>query len=291
MNLEKYGNLDVETTLEGDVEETNSSENFFNDLESAVNGQVADAPEQTNQPETERVTQATGPVATGNERVDWKAEADTLKKRYSDSSKEAQRLKSELDDVSKYAKYAPLIDHLNNDPSSVEALKNHISGEIKPQFAEDFVFDAHEAVTNPDSESGKALKQMIDRESDKKVSMRLQQVRQENDTNIRKARLLDEVEEFKKEKHMSEEEFVELQNWAENNELSLNDIYLLKNRENVASNVASQTKQDMLRQMKSVQNIPSSASNINSAPVEKDYNDAVFDVLRGLDDGAENLFG
>ena len=50
-------------------------------------------------------------------------------------------------------------------------------------------------------------------------------------------------------------------------------------------------QQDMLRQMKSVQNIPQSASNANSAPDQRSPDDAVFDILKGMDEGAENLFG
>ena len=66
---------------------------------------------------------------------------------------------------------------------------------------------------------------------------------------------------------------------------------LVENRENAASNVANNTKQEMLGQMKAVRDIPMSASNANSAPDERSPDDAIFDILKGMDDGAENLFG
>ena len=47
----------------------------------------------------------------------------------------------------------------------------------------------------------------------------------------------------------------------------------------------------MLNQMQAVRNIPTSASNANSAPDSKSPDDAVFDILKGMDEGAENLFG
>ena len=47
----------------------------------------------------------------------------------------------------------------------------------------------------------------------------------------------------------------------------------------------------MLRQVESIKNIPQSASNTNSVPTEKSPDDAVFDILKGMDEGAENLFG
>ncbi len=291
MNKENNSNPDIEAVLEGDAEETEGSEDFFEKLESQVNGQVYDD-EINPQPETEQVTQGDlDPEVTGNEEVNWKDEAESLKKRYSDSSREAQRLKSELDEVSKYSRYKPLIDHLNADPSAVEALKSHLSGDIKPQFSEDFVFDAHEAVTKPDSESSKALKKMIDMEADKRVNARLQHVEAKNAENVQRQRLVDEVGRFKEKTGMSDQEFDDMQNWAQTRELTLDDIYLLKNKGAVADNVANQTKQDMLRQMKSVQNIPQSASNANSAPDQRSPDDAVFDILKGMDEGAENLFG
>ena len=291
MNKENNSNPDIEAVLEGDTEEIEGSEGFFENLENQVNGQIHDGSDNTIHSETEQATQAIDPVDTSNEGTDWKVEAENLKQRYSDSSREAQRLKTELDSASKYAKYKPLIDHLNSDPTAVDALKSHLSGEIKPQFAEDFVFDAHEAVTKPDSDSGKALKQMINSEADKKVNARLQQVEQSNAQNVARERLLTEVDAFKEKRNLSDNEFEDLQKWAQTRELTLDDIYLLKNQGKAAENIANQTRQDMLRQVEGIKNIPQSASNTNSVPTEKSPDDAVFDILKGMDEGAENLFG
>ena len=288
MNKENNSNPDVETVLEGDTEEIEGSEGFFEQLESDVNGQIYDD-EAHSQPEQVTQQQA-DPQITGNEEVDWRGEAENLKQRYSDSSREAQRLKAELNEAQELTKFRPLIEHLKNDPTAVDALRSHFSGQAQPQFDEDFVFDAHEAVTKPDSDSAKALKQMIDVEADKKVNTRLRQVEQKNTESIQKQRLLNEVDRFKEKTGMSDADFDEMQNWAQTRELTLEDIYLLKNRGNVADNVANQTKQDMLRQMQSVQNIPQSASNANSAPDQRSPDDAVFDILKGMDEGAENLF-
>ena len=291
MSKANAGNLDIETPLQGDAEDVDSSNSFFDDLERQVNGQVIDEPDQSNHMETEQVTQEAGPADTsdgGND--DLRSELDTLKKRYSDSSKEAQRLKGELDVASKYTKYKPLIDHLNNDPTSVEALKNHLSGKTEPQFAEDFVFDAHEAVTKPDSESGKALRQLIDSEAERKVQTRLMDLRKEGEQNVQQERLMNEIDRFKQEKNMSDDDFNKMQEWSQSRDLTLDDIYYLMNKGAVADNVANQTKQDMIRQMDTLKSMPQSASNANSAPENKDYADKVFDVLQSLDDGADNLF-
>ena len=289
MSEENNSNPDVETVLEGDTVETEGSDGFFENLEQQVNGQVYDD-EAPSQPE--QVTQQQADTAvTGNEEVDWRGEAESLKQRYSDSSREAQRLKVELDGAQELTKFRPLIEHLKNDPSAVDALRSHFSGQAQPQFDEDFVFDAHEAVTEPNSDSAKALKQMIDIEADKRVNARLQQVQQQSAQSVAKQRLVSEVDNFKQKTGMDDKQFEDMQNWAQTRELTLEDIYYLKNKGNAAQNVANNTKQEMLTQMRNVQNIPTSASNANSAPDQRSPDDAVFDILKGMDEGAENLFG
>ena len=289
MNTENNSNPEIEEVLQGDTQDTGSDE-FFDSLEQQVNGQVYDEDEAPSQPE--QVTQQPADTrVTGNEEVDWRTEAENLKQRYSDSSREAQRLKAELDNTQELTKFRPLIEHLKNDPTAVDALRNHLSGQAQPQFDEDFVFDAHEAVTEPDSDSAKALKQMIDIEADKRVNARLQQVEQNAAQNQARQRLVSEVDAFKQRTGMNDQQFEEMQHWAKSRELTLEDIYHLKNKGTAAQNVANNTKQEMLNQMRNVQNIPTSASNVNSAPDQRSPDDAVFDILKGMDEGAENLFG
>jgi hypothetical protein len=56
------------------------------------------------------------------------------------------------------------------------------------------------------------------------------------------------------------------------------------------SNVAKNTKSDMLNQMKAVRSIPISAGATNSRSKAIDANDAVFDALKGLDNQVDSLF-
>ena len=292
MTKETNSNPDIETVLEGDTEEIEGSDAFFDSLEQQVNGQVYDGDEQPTQPATEQVTQQT-PAATGNEEVDWKTEAETLKDRYSNSTREAQRLKEENDALQHYAKYQPLIDHLSDNPESVQALRSHINGQSDPikQFGEDFVFDAHEAMTDPKSDSATALRQMIDSEADKRVNQRLSQEMTKNKQALENVNKQNEMTDFMQRSNMNEEQMTAMQDWAEQRTLSFDDIHYLMNREQAATNVANNTKQEMLNQMQAVRNIPTSASNANSAPEQRSPDQAVFDVLKGMDEGAENLFG
>ena len=225
--------------------------------------------------------------------VKWEAEAGNLKQRYADSSREAQRLKVELDNASQYSQYAPLINHLQNDPSAIEALKSHINGESDPikEFGEDFIFDGQEALTDPNSDSAKALRGMIDREADNKVNQRLSQEEHKNQQAMNEYQEQQQVQDFMQRTGMDENQMNVMQDWANSRELTIDDIHLLMNKEQSAQNIANNTKQEMLGQMKAVRNLPTSASNANSAPDERSPDDAIFDILKGMDDGAENLFG
>jgi hypothetical protein len=289
--MKNESNPDIETVLQGDTIEDTGSNSFFNSLEQQVNGQVAD---ESAPPQTEQVTQLQADSGIkSNEATDWKSEADNLKKRYSDSSREAQRLKAELQQVSGYAKYKPLIDYLGANPSGVEALKDHINNgsDLTKQFGDDFVFDSQEAVTDPKSDSAKALKQMINQEADKRVNSRYQAQARKGQAQAAQLHQDQQISDFVERTGMGEEDLNRMQEWASQRELTMDDIYYLMNRENVANNVANNTKQEMLGQMKAVRNIPMSASNANSAPDKRSPDDAVFDILKGMDEGAENLFG
>ena len=80
-----------------------SNDDFFEQLESEVNGQVSDQDFlniTTESMQEDGPKEETQPVATANVgAVDWDREDNPYKKRYSDSSREAQKIKSELDDL------------------------------------------------------------------------------------------------------------------------------------------------------------------------------------------------
>ena len=48
---------------------------------------------------------------------------------------------------------------------------------------------------------------------------------------------------------------------------------------------------DMLNQMKNVRDIPVSQSGANSQPESANQTDGVFDVLKGIDGGLDDMFG
>ena len=73
--------------------------------------------------------------------------------------------------------------------------------------------------------------------------------------------------------------------------MSFDDMWLIVNKNKAQQNVAASTKKDMLKQMKSVRNIPTSQSATNNAGVATSQNDNVFDALLNSDGNIEELLG
>ena len=91
---------------------------------------------------------------------------------------------------------------------------------------------------------------------------------------------------------MTPEEFNQFKAEAQSRKLTLDDIHYLINKDKTVANVANNTKQDMLNQMKNVRNIPTSSSDSNNqGSNKKSANDSVFDTMADLDGGLDNLFG
>ena len=90
---------------------------------------------------------------------------------------------------------------------------------------------------------------------------------------------------------MNPEQFQVMMAEAGKRKITLEDVYHLLNKDKVNQNVANNTKDDMLKQMKNVRNIPTSASGTNSAQVQSSPDDNVFDNIIGSDGDIDNLFG
>ena len=91
--------------------------------------------------------------------------------------------------------------------------------------------------------------------------------------------------------NVSDEQFDDMMNWANKHNMTYDDIYYMKNRDKISANVSNATRKDMLNQMQSVREIPTSQSNVNSVEVKTDPNKSVLDAIKNLDGGTDNLFG
>ena len=192
----------------------------------------------------------------------------------------------------------PYIEALQNDEGLVNTIRDYVQNGQKPKelkeelsLPEDFVFDIDEAVSNPNSDSSKVFSTMIDRAVSSRVDSRLTAEKQATQQSMQKAERDKQAEAFKQKSGISDADFNDMMDWANKHQIGFEDIYLLKNKDLYMSNVANSTKDDMLKQMKAVRSIPTTASNTNSQAKTVDANDQVFDTILGLDNQVDNLFG
>ena len=282
-------------TTEQAEEAVFGSGSFFEEIENSVNGVIQEEP----QPQTETRHNPVDPrnkaVATEPEGESLTVEVDRLKKRYGDSTREAQKLKAELDDLKPFA---PVLDAMKKDSGLVEHVKAYLTGEVTPQnikdqlgLDEDFVFDSDEAFSNPESSSAKLMDHYVQKAVAKKMESVMDAEKQQAYKASREASKAKEEAEFKAKHNMSDEEFSGMVDQAKQHKLTLEDIHYLLNRDKVQGKVANNARGEVLQQMKNVQNMPTSVSGTNSAEADKSPDDKIWEGLMGTDGDLDNLFG
>ena len=215
-----------------------SSDDFFSALDNDVNSMIIDPDEKqevaTPDEQSEAVTQTQESDST-IETTDWE-------KRYRDSSREAQKMKSKLDEVEPFI---PILDTMKEDSGLVGVVKDYLQNGGKTEnvkealsLPDDFEFDMDEAFSSPNSDSAKAFNHTIGNIVDQRVNQQLQAENQTRAADADAERRAAEAQQFKKETGMADEEFDDMMAWADDHRINLEDIYYLKNRGKVASNVA-----------------------------------------------------
>ena len=272
------------------------SEDFFNDLESSVNGVIVDPEVTQSQPSgPEQVTHANydngsnNVAEQSNHGTDWQ-------KRYKDSSREAVKWRDQYKAVEQFV---PVLEAMKNDSGLVEHVRNYLTEGGAPaksiqeqlNLDEDFVFDQQEAMTDPDSDSAKLMNAHVDSLVNQRVNSLVSQEQQRAQHITAAQHRKAEEEAFKTKYNMSEEDFEAFKANASKHTMTLEDVNYILNRDNVSKNVAQSTKNEMLNQMKNVRNMPTSASGANSQGVSKSEDRNVFENILGFDDSVDNLFG
>jgi len=272
-----------------------SEESFFDALENEVNGAVQETTEAT-QPQSsdpEQVTRTRESVGSNN--VDWDTDGNPYKKRYADSSREAVKLAEQYKSVEPFV---PVLEAMKNDSGLVEHVRDYLVNGGQPSKSiqsslgldEDFIYNEQEAMSDPGSDSAKLMNAHVDKIVQQRVGGMMQREKERASQQAVEARRLDEESRFRKDSGMSDDEYMNMVDWAKTHTLTLDDINYLKNKQRVASNVADATKKDMLGQMKNVRNMPSTVSGANSHAQEKSAENSVFDALLGTDGELDNLF-
>ena len=282
-NNETAGNLD-----------NSSGSDFFEAMENSVNGGIQDPYEATeatplDNSDTEQVTRDTMTDGSVNA-VDWE-------KRYKDSSREAQKMRSTLTNLKPFV---PVLNAMKNDSGLVQHVRGYFEGGGAPAksvqerlgLSEDFVYDQQEAVEDPNSDSAKVFNAHIDSMVQGRVNQVLGHEKQKASLTQRALTKKKEEVEFKAKHKMDDEEFNVLVDKAKKHILTLEDVHYIINKDQTNQNVANSTKKDVLNQMKNVRDIPASASGANSqGNAQQSFENDVFNALVGSDGDIDNLFG
>jgi uncharacterized protein (UPF0147 family) len=240
--------------------------------------------------------QATHIESHGSNTKAWEREDNPYKKRYQDSSREAVKMNQQLRELKPFI---PVLDAMKRDSGLVTHVREYLQSGGKPSknvkknlnLPKDFRYDPSEAVDNPDSNSAKVLNAQVENVVNGRVNQILDKEKQ-NSQKLRGELIKKKQEtEFRNKYKMSDEQFTAFKNQANSRKLTYDDIYYLLNKDRSNQNVATATKQDMLNQMKNVQNMPTSASDSNNqgsaAPSKENQ---IFDAIAGVD-GVDDLFG
>ena len=282
MEQEQVSNADMapESDIQTDIS-ANDSNDFFDALDQTVNGQI-----------TEELTQPTSD--TGDNTPESPSEVqqqdgEVLQKRYSDSSREAQRLNGKLKEIEPYM---PILDAMREDPNLIQHVRNYFEGggqapqtmTEKLELPEDFVFDADDAFSKNDSDSAKVLGATVDGIVQRRLGQALQGQKADNQKLAKETA-------FRQKHEMSDEEWKTFVEFAKSKSLELEDIYYLKNRQNREANIADSTREQIADQMRKTQEQPASLASAGSVALEQSPEDSVFDAIKGLDSELESAFG
>ena len=272
-----------------------STESFFDALDDNVNGMVKeDSPVEKTEATPEMDPQQSI-VESGSEQP---TDNENWKKRYSDSTREAQRIKAELNTLKPYV---PVLEAMKNDSGLVEHVRDYISNggnkDIKDKLNldEDFKFDTDDLIENPDSQSRKVFNAMVDEKVQSRTQEMIETEKIQQQKVQNKLSAQQQAEEFRIKNNLSIEQMknflTDAQTRFKNGYLSFDDMYSLLHRDSVNQKVASATKEDMLTQMKNVREIPTSQGNANNAGEKNSHDDDIFDALNSVDGNLDNMFG
>jgi len=277
------------------------SNDFFDSLEQEVNGGIKDPQISDNTEATQ--SQFSGPeqvthsqddgsnnvAQQSNDGTDWQ-------KRYADSSREAVRWRDRYKEVEKFV---PVLDAMKQDSGLVDHVRSYLEGGGQPaksvqeelNLDEDFLFDQHEAMTDPDSDSAKVMNSHVDKLVQQRVGQMVQSEKNRAAQIQKQQQMKVHESDFIKRHNMTPEQFHTFKEQASKHTMTLDDVHYLLNKGKVQENVAANTKQDMMKQMKNVRNMPTSASGVNSQGKSKTEDRSVFESILGFDSNTDNLFG
>jgi len=285
----------------GDAAKTDSEvDEFFNKMDRQINDVTYDTPSSSPQQATQQnvdPNMVTQQNEAGSDNTDvWESDSNPYKKRYSDSSRESIKNAEALNELKPFI---PVLDAMKNDSGLVDHVRGYLDNGGAPEqniqdelkLDEDFIYDAQDAMHEPDSDSAKVLNAHVDKIVEKRIGNLVDAEREQAEQlNLQKQQAEQEAD-FKSRHNMSDDEYSVMVEQAKEHTLSLDDIYFLLNKEQSSANVKNATQNDMLNQMKNVRNMPTSQSQSNNVGETRSTEEQMFDSIFGDTTNENSLFG
>ena len=275
--------------------QVDSSDDFFSIIENQVNGAIYDTAEESKEDGPNKETQSNEGTQVGANT--WESEDNPYKKRYGDSTKEAQKLVGQLQELKPFV---PILEAMKKDNNLVEYVKDYLvkGGAPAPTIKEslgveeNFEFDGTKAITDPESDSAKVLNAHVDELVKRRIKTMIEgQMKNVKMNNMAEDKRVAEAE-FKQKHSMTDEEFAGMVEKAKSHQMSLDDIYYLVNKEKNDANIADNARADVMKQMQNVKNIPKTIGSVNSlGKTSKSDDDKIFDSILGSEQNLDSLFG
>ena len=285
--------IDTPSVLEQDQD--SKVDDFFDSLDKELNDVVYETTEseQATQPQV----QSNAPVqAVSENTVVWDNDSNPYKKRYSDSSKEAIRLSEQYKEVEPFV---PVLKAMKDDSGLVDHVRDYFEGggkasqtiQQKLELDEDFMFDANDAVSEPDSDSAKVMNAHVDSIVQQRIGQVLDGEKEKAMAAKRSQHKKEEESAFREKTGMSEEDFNSMVGEAKNHKLTLDDIYYVLNRDKNATAIRNSTQREVLEQMQNVRNMPTSNSQTNNIGETRNTEEQLFESIFGGTSTEDSLFG
>jgi len=275
---------------------------FFENLDNQVNAGILHTPDEKAEmvrQQTSRAGQgepAKSPAKTEKIPEGRKDDSDveTIKKRYSDSSREAKRLVKENSvlrgKVEEVESFEPIIEALKSDRGLRILIKDYYGskGQVPMKsmkealgLDEDFIYDPDEALSDPNSDSAKLLRASTNQIVAQQIEDYTRQLQEET---VREQRSKEEVK-FREKHNMTEEEWADFIERAKKTPMSLENMYALIYRDKRDKKISEDAAKSVAGQMQKTQGRPRSMATAgNAAAKSKTPDDMVMDILKGLDD-------
>ena len=285
MSQEQVGNAEMAPESNNTQTPLDVSDDFFAELDRNVNGGILDEPS----PSTSDNNSGNTLSSPSEVQPQVSTNVETIKKRYSDSSREAKRLNGKLQELEPYM---PILDAMRDDPNLITHVRNYFEGggqtpqnmASKLNLSEDFVFDADDAFSTPESDSAKVLGATIDGIVQRRLGKALKGQKTENQKLAKETG-------FRQKHDMTDEEWEVFVDFAKSKSLELDDIYYLMNRGNRDEKIADSTRREMHDKMREVQERPGSLATTGGTQVEESPDDRIFDTILGGESELEKAFG